>query len=126
MYLTYDEYEEYGGTLDQAVFENLEFKARKRIDFLTANRVRDHMEVISEAVKRCVFSLINTENAVGIEAQASKPNVTSFSTDGYSESYGNAISSGDAGKVMNDLAVSMLYGELDDNGTPLLYRGVRG
>ena len=126
MYLTYDEYMEYGGALDQAAFENLEFKARKRIDFLTANRVRDHMAVISEAVKRCMFSLIGTENAVGIESQATRPNVTSFSTDGYSESYGNAISSGDAGKSMNDLAVSMLYGEVDDNGTPLLYRGVRG
>lgn len=125
MYLTYDEYVEFGGTLDQTAFENLEFKARKRIDYLTDNRVRDHMAEVSEAVKRCMYSLISTENSVGIEAQANRPNVTSFSTDGYSESYGNAINTEDAGNRMNSLAVSMLYGEVDDNGTPLLYLGVR-
>lgn len=126
MYLTYEEYQQYGGTLDQTAFENLEFKARKRIDYLTDCRVRDHMEVISEAVKRCMFSLMEMENKVGIEAQAVNPQATSFSTDGYSESYGNAINTENVGKRMNDLVSSMLYGELDDNGVMLLYRGVRG
>ena len=32
MYLTYDEYVAYGGTLDEADFALAEFKARKRID----------------------------------------------------------------------------------------------
>ena len=126
MYLTFSEYEEYGGALDQTAFENLEFKARKRIDYLTANRVRDHMEEISEAVKRCVFSIVEIENAIGIEAQATHPSVTSYSTDGYSETYGNSIRAEDAGKRMNDIIRSSLYGELDDNGVPLLYTGVRG
>ena len=126
MYLTFSEYEEYGGALDQTAFEVLEFKARKRIDYLTANRVRDHMEEISEAVKRCVFSIVEIENAIGIEAQATHPSVTSYSTDGYSETYGNSIRAEDAGKRMNDIIRSSLYGELDDNGVPLLYTGVRG
>ena len=126
MYLTYDEYVEYGGTLGQAAFENLEFKARKRIDFLTACRVRDHMAEVTEAVKRCMFSLVEMESKIGIEAQATNPNVTSFSTDGYSESYGNSITTEDAGKRMTEVIASMLYGEVDDTGTELLYLGVRG
>ena len=126
MYLTYDEYKAYGGTLDQTAFEHLEFKARKRLDYLTDCRVRDHMAEISEAVKRCMYSLINTENSVGIEAQANRPNVTSYSTDGYSETYGNAINTEEAGQRMNKMVAEMLYGEVDDNGVQLLYRGVRG
>lgn len=126
MYLTYDDYKAFGGTLDQTAFENLEFKARKRVDYLTDCRVRDHMETISEAVKRCMFSLIETESKVGIEAQASHPQATSFSTDGYSESYGGAITVENAGRSLNEIVQSMLYGEVDDEGTELLYLGVRG
>ena len=125
MYLTYDEYLAMGGVLDQTAFETLEFKARKRLDLVTSCRIRDHMEEISEAVKRCMFSLIRVEGSVGIESQATH-NVTSFSTDGYSESYGSPISVADASVRMNDIISEMLYGELDDNGVPLLYRGVRG
>lgn len=125
-YLTYAEYQGYGGTVDQTAFDNLEFKARKRIDHLTDCRVRDHMAVISEAVKRCMLSLIEMENAVGIETQASTPVKASFSTDGYSESYANVITSETSGARMDTLATTMLYGELDDEGVPLLYLGVRG
>ena len=125
MYLTYDEYLEFGGTLDQTAFEHLEFKARKRIDYLTDCRVRDHMAVISWAVKHCMYSLMEMERKVGIEAQALNPQATSFSTDGYSESYGNAINTEDVGKRMNALVASMLHGEVDDEGTLLLYLGVR-
>lgn len=126
MYLTFAEYQAYGGALDQTAFANLEFKARKRIDYLTSCRVRDRMATVSEAVKRCMFSLIEMESKVGIETQATKPVVTSFSTDGYSESYGNSIRSEDVGKRMNEIIVSMLYGEVDDHDTPLLFTGVRG
>ena len=39
MYLTYEEYQAYGGTLPEADFTLAEFRARKRIDYLTASRV---------------------------------------------------------------------------------------
>ena len=126
MYLTYAEYEEWGGTLDQTAFENLEFKARKRIDYLTDCRVRDHLAEITEAVKRCVLSLVEMESQIGIEAQATSPSVTSFSTDGYSENYGNSIEAEEAGTRMNELVAAMLHCEVDDTGTELLYLGVRG
>ena len=124
-YLTYAEYTGYGGAESEAAFPALELKARKRIDYLTASRVQN-METVPTAVKLCMMTLINIDTAAGAEAQASNPQVTSFNTDGYSESYGHALSADDAARQMDKQIVAMLYGELDDNGVPLLYRGVRG
>lgn len=122
VYLTHDEYTEMGGTLTAAEFRPLEFKSRKRIDYLTDSRVQN-MEAVPEAVKLCVFALIGMEKAVGAEAQAEMPAVTSFSTDGYSETYGNALSADEATKQMSNTVKEYLYGEVDDTGVPLLYRG---
>ena len=125
VYLTYEEYKEYGGTLSNAEFTAAEFKCRKRIDRLTDCRVQSMAEV-PDSVKMCMMSLIKLESTVGAEAQAVKPIVTSYNTDGYSESYGKAMGTADASKAMDSTVLSMLYGELDDNGVPLLYRGVTG
>ncbi len=125
MYLTYEEYKSYGGTLSETDFPLMEFKCRKRIDKLTDCRVQK-MTSVPEAVKLCMMSLIKLESAAGTEAQVENPVVTSFSTDGYSESYGKAMDASEASTAMNSTVYSMLYGELDDNGVPLLYRGVTG
>lgn len=122
-YLTYDKYQEYGGTEPETAFTLLEFKARKRIDYLTDMRV-DAMAEIPEAVKLCIYALINIEAAVGAEAQATAPAVTSFNTDGYSETYGNSLDADSATKQMGSLVREYLYGVKDDNGVPLLYRGL--
>lgn len=124
-YLTYAEYQGYGGTLSSAAFPLAEFRCRKRLDTLTASRVQD-MATVPEAVKLCMVSLINIDSKAGVEAQVENPIVTSFNTDGYSESYGKALGAEDAAKNMNAVIVNDLYGELDDNGVPLLYRGVNG
>lgn len=123
-YLTYSEYTDYGGTLDEQAFTVAEFKARKRIDYLTASRVAAMAEV-PEEVKLCMFSLIKADGVAGVEAQADNPLVSSFSTDGYSESYGSATDQVAAlQKSLNAEIRTMLYGVLDDNGIPLLYRGL--
>jgi len=122
-YLSYAEYVERGGDLPQTSFSLLEFQAQKRIDYLTDSRVQAMAEV-PEAVKLCIMALIPMDNKVGASAQASTPVVTSFSTDGYSESYGKAMGTADAEKAMNSVVKSYLYGEADDNGVELLYRGV--
>ena len=124
-YLTYGEYRNLGGTADETAFPALEFKARKRIDYLTFSRVQN-METVPQAVKLCMVCLMNMESTVGAEAQAVNPQKTSFSTDGYSESYGHALSVDDASRQMDKQITAMLYGETDDRGVPLLYRGVRG
>lgn len=123
MYLTYEEYKGLGGTIPENEFIPLEFKARKRIDRLTDSRVKNMAE-IPEAVKLCILSLVKLENKVGVEAQVENPVVTSFNTDGYSESYGKVLGAEDAQKSMNSIISSYLYGELDDDGVPLLYRGL--
>ena len=122
-YLTYAEYQSYGGTASETAYTMLEFRARKRIDRLTASRVQN-METVPEAVKLCMFSLIGIDSKAGAEAQVDKPVVTSYNTDGYSESYGKALSVEDADKTMSASIRSMLWGETDDNGVPLLYRGL--
>ena len=40
MYLAYPEYEEYGGTLDEATFRDLEFDAETEINWYTFNRLK--------------------------------------------------------------------------------------
>ena len=101
-YLSYDEYTERGGTREQAEFALAEFKAEKRIDYLTDSRVKA-METVPEAVKLCIMALMAMESRVGTEAQVSNPVVTSFTNDGYSESYGKALGAEDAEKSMNNI-----------------------
>lgn len=122
-YLTYEEYQSYGGTASETAFTMLEFRARKRIDRQTFDRVQNMSEV-PEAVKLCMMSLIAIDSKVGVEAQVENPVVTSFNTDGYSESYGKALSAEDADNSMSASIRSMLWGERDDNDVPLLYRGL--
>ena len=123
-YLTYAEYHERGGTLGPADFTQAEYDARKRIDKWTDMRVQ-RMEAVPEDVKRCMMRLIAVGTASGVEAQISKPTVTSFSTDGYSETYGHALSAEDASNAMDQIIQTGLYGVENDYGIPLLSRGVR-
>lgn len=122
-YLEYEEYLSFGGTLPLPAFLLLEFRCRKRIDYLTANRIQ-RMAEVPMAVKICMMSLIGIENSVGVEAQIEKPVVTSFSNDGYSESYGKALGASEAESSMKGIIRTSLYGETDDHGIPLLYRGL--
>ena len=124
MYLTYDEYAIYGGTMSEADFPLAEFKARKRIDTLTDSRVEKMVEV-PEAVKLAMVSIIKADSAVGVDAQAGAPLVASFSTDGYSESYGSAAEqTANVERQLTAEVRQLLYGVKDDDGVPLLYRGI--
>lgn len=124
-YLTYERYKQLGGTLDDTAFTLAEFKARKRVDYLTASRVQK-MANVPEAVTLCVFALIELETSIGAESQISSPLVTSYNTDGYSESYGNIPTIVESDAIMNKTVRTYLTDERDDKGTPLLYRGVYG
>jgi hypothetical protein len=126
-YLTPDQYIAYGGQLSAIAFTPLELKSRKRIDKLTDCRVQPMAEAgnVPEAVQLCMMALIDMESKAGIAAQATTPSPTSFSTDGYTESYGNMPDAAAADAQMDRLVKEYLYGEKDDHGVPLLYRGVR-
>lgn len=123
-YLSYEEYQERGGSLPEQEFTLAEFKARKRIDLLTDCRVQ-HMAEVPEEVKLCIMLLIKVEEKAGVDALADSPLLASFNTDGYSESYGSAESQIAALQKSADASIrNLLYGVKDDLGVPLLYRGV--
>ena len=123
LYLTYQEYKSYGGELSETAFIPLEFKSRKRIDYLTDSRVQN-MAAVPAAVKLCMYVLIGMESSVGRSEQAASPSVSSFNTDGYSETYSQAMDADTASAQMDALTKEYLYDEKNDNGTPLLYRGL--
>lgn len=115
-----------GGVLSEEEYAVVEFKARKRIDYWTDCRVQK-MQTVPEAVKLCMKALIKLEEKFGVEAQMDNPPAASFTTDGYSESYGSASEQeAAASKAAASAIRQWLYGEKDDEGTPLLYRGVCG
>ena len=60
-YLTYAEYQTYGGTLSESAFNKAEYRAQKHIDYLTDTRVAA-MAAVPEEVKMCLMSLINLYN----------------------------------------------------------------
>ena len=108
-YLSYEEYVALGGRLGEAEYPQAELKARRRIDAMTHGRV-------ARMAREAVY---------GVTAQAVAPVAESFSTDGYSESYGDARAR--AQEVRRQLAegiAALLDGVTDDEGTPLLYAGV--
>ena len=122
-YLTYEQYQKWGGTLDESAFNLAEIKARSRIDALTMGRVKA-IAAVPEQVQAAMMEIITVDGTYSASAQASAPVVASFTTDGYSESYGNLPNADAARSQMADVVRSMLYGETDDYGVPLLYLGV--
>ena len=87
-YLTYEEYKALGGTLDLTPFNILEFEVRRIIDLRTQNRLKN-IDDIPQEVKMCEFDLINSINGYSQSKHliSENGNVTSTTTDGYSESY---------------------------------------
>lgn len=124
MYIDLEYYKQNGGdaSMTDAAFVRNEFRARKIVDRLTQSRIQK-MQDIPEAVKRLMVELITLESAQGaavLENQA----VTSFSNDGYSETYADPLTGERVKEIESELVTEYLSGETDDNGTPLLWLGV--
>ena len=125
-YLTYEQYQAWGGTLDEAAFNLAEIKARARIDAMTQKRVA-YMQTVPEQVQAAMMEIITVDGTYSASAQASAPVAASFSTDGYSESYGSAeIRTAAIEKQLTGSIETLLDGVTDDEGTPLLYAGSGG
>ena len=124
MYLTYEQYLSWGGTLGEAAFGLAEIKARSRIDAMTQGRVA-YMATVPEQVQAAMMEIITVDQTYSAAAQAAAPVVASFTTDGYSETYGSAESRTAAiEKQLTASIETLLDGLTDDEGTPLLYAGV--
>lgn len=123
MYIDFDYYVCHSEkVLDDAAFTRCEFRARKLVDKLTQGRVQ-RMEQVPEAVKMLMLELITMEATQGAELLKNQL-VTSFSNDGYSETYADPLTSERVKEIECELISEYLSEETDDNGIPLLYLGV--
>lgn len=143
MYLTYSEYQTYGGQLGQTAFEMYEFEASAQVDFYTFNRLKkdggftEQSEEVQTAVKRCVYRLVKllqardtilaTSGDDGTGDNVSVAGITSQSNDGVSVSY-NVLSASEASsKVDTDIERTIstyLTACKNSLGQRLLYRGI--
>lgn len=123
-YLSYQDYKDIGGTLDQSSFNLLEFEARQKIDKYTFGRLKDINTQIQE-VKLCVFKLIELEESYNT-SEARNKGIASENIDGYSISY--TTSSKELNEAKNDEYKEIIKTYLIDckleDGTPYLYCGV--
>lgn len=123
-YLTYEEYKALGGTLDIMPFNLLEFEARRKIDNVTFNRLKD--KSIPQEVKLCIFNMVNSINNYATSL-SNTGNKASESIDGYSVSYltasdiSNVVKSKD--DELNDIIRTYLLGVIVD-GEHIMYCGV--
>lgn len=149
-YLSYDEYLELGGTLDATAFNRYLPRACAFLDTQTFNRLREQSQVVtfktepikygdlengiefespiatlinvSENVKACVRDLVDylANNVSSGKAITSK----SQSVGGVSESESYSTKASDEALAdMTDIVYDYLAPEVDEKGTPLLYKG---
>lgn len=124
-YLTYDEYQSWGGKLDETAFSRLNYKAKRKIDTRTFNRLVDATEII-EPVKRLMFELIGVIGNSDSANESYTPAIASEGNDGYSISFasGNIMTLDMAEKKVDDLIAEYLQFEKAPNGQFLLSCGL--
>ena len=120
-YLTYEEYQEIGGTLDLTAFNRNIDRACGFIDANTQNRLNG-LKTASQRVKACVRDLVEylASNIASGRTVTSKSQSAGNVSE--SESYATKTAE-DIGNDMVDILRDYLASETDDCGTPLLYRG---
>ena len=137
MYLTYSEYLELGGTLDETTFKDLEYETRSYIDWYTFRRLQNEEEIPNQ-VKECMYFLIRliankldalntlptTDSQTSVSGNAS---ILSQSNDGVSITY-NTLSAKDIISSMDSeiekTLKRYLQGIRTSLGKNLLYRGL--
>lgn len=120
IYLTYTEYKEIGGTLDETAFNRNIDRACGVIDNATHNRIECMAEVPQRAKALCRDLVEYLVENNGVKIVTSK----SQSAGGVSESESYATKTADDvyGDIQN-MIYDYLLNATDDNDTPLLYRG---
>ena len=115
MYITYEEYKKMGGALDETAFNIYIFEAEQTVRSETHNRVT----VANETVKRCIVRIVDLLES----AELAKKQISSESHDGFSQSFKVSDATEYSNKI-NEVIYKYLVHEVDEKGTPLLYRGV--
>lgn len=148
MYLTYEQYTEYGGTLEEVTFNEYEFEARSWINWYTFNRLINDDVSENENVTRCMFKLIKLAELKAIALSLGSQTTTivtggttstvvtsapiqSQSNDGVSVSYNNISASdifdklkqSEQGNEIENTVNQYLQGVINSLGQIVLYRG---
>ena len=132
MYLTYQEYQEMGGTLDETTFNDLEFEAEAIVNWYTFSRLKKDTQIPSE-VKRLIKYLIgvvqvqNEGLSGSTEGSDNSAQIASQSNDGVSVSYAvlSAVERMQALKEQESSTINKyLQGVTNEAGKRLLYRGL--
>jgi hypothetical protein len=126
MYLTYAEYTEMGGSMDESLYNRLEFRAEKIIDSYTYNRVKVDNPVRDE-IKRLTFEIVGELSAEMSEISGTNATKSSEKVGDYSVSYAvpSGVESAELRTQRTTALISEYLGGLDTaDGTPLLYAGV--
>lgn len=121
MYLSYVEYKEFGGTMDEATFNKNEFEIENRIDYLTNGRIKN-LSQVPKAVKMLCFRLgTSFWEKVNIDAPN---NLTSYSNGIESFGYANTTASSQSSSIsVIDKQINNLVAEYLWEYPELLYRG---
>lgn len=135
MYLTYSDYQSFGGTLDETTFNDLEFEASAVVDWYTFNRLQAE-ENPPVALKRCMYKLIQyiiaQQQVSGIAGDSASnggvaAGIASQSNDGVSASY-NILSARDVVEnsktEMGQIIKQYLSAVVNSLGQKVLYRGL--
>lgn len=124
-YLTYEEYQSYGGTLDETAFDRISYKASRKIDRRTFNRLHNDTE-IGEPVKRLMFELIGVMGNSDMTSESYTPAIASEGNDGYSISFASStiLTPDVADKKVDELIEEYLQFEKAQNGQFLLSCGL--
>lgn len=149
MYLTYEDYQSMGGTLDETAFNDFEYEAETIVNWYTFNRLKEETEYPDE-LARCMFRLImlaklkadallmGKQVTVQYDDQGNKTTtevetyIKGQSNDGVSIDY-NAVdanevfgllSSTGKGNVLETTVFRYLQGVRNSKGKRLTYRGM--
>lgn len=134
MYLTYEEYQNMGGTLDEATFNDYYYQAKALIDYVTFNRLVSDTTFPIE-LKYCIYRLINMAQqkadalSMGWKSDSdnNNPAIQSQSNDGVSISY-NVIGADRIFELMRSESDETMRRYLVDvrneAGRRVLYRGI--
>ena len=117
MYLTFEQYKDMGGALNETAYIPLEYRAEKTIDHYTFGRLKN-VDPVPDEVKYLVYELVGTLNiSSGISAA-----IASETNDGTSIHYATKTTA-DLNAEYFTLVRAYLSGLVVD-GVPVLYRGV--
>lgn len=149
MYLTYSDYQNMGGTLDETAFNNFEYEAETIVNWYTFNRLKEETEY-PEELARCMYRLIylakleadalllgkqtttTTDGEGNVSTVETSAYIKSQSNDGVSISYNNVDASDLYNRLSstgndNPLAQTVfryLQGVRNSLGKRLTYRGL--